>query len=202
MKAFAILLVLVVFGLGALSTTSCLVTRRSEDFACNTNSDCTSDRTCEKGYCVQGAQAACPSPCSSCDLTAKTCKIECGASLPCGAVQCPAGFACTIRCSNANACGDIDCAAGSGCDITCGGTNSCRSINCGASVCNINCSGQSACPSIDCASSCKCDVSCNNTTNVCPSITCPMSALGKPCNQDGVAGEVCDSSAGPACAKC
>ena len=199
MKAFAILLVLTIFGLGALSTTSCLVTRRSEDFACNANTDCDSGRACENGYCVQ---APCPAACSSCNVTAMTCKIECGASSPCGMVQCPAGYTCTIRCSNANACGDIDCALGTGCDITCGGTNSCRNINCGTSACNIDCSGQEACPSIDCASSCKCDVSCNNTTNVCPSIMCPMSSASKPCNKDGTPGEVCDSSAGPACAKC
>lgn len=199
MKAFAIVLSLAMFGLAALSATSCLVNRRSETYACTSNSDCDNDRSCENGYCVEDP---CPSPCSSCDLTDRTCQIECSANKPCGDVKCPVGFRCTIQCSNANACGNIDCAEGNGCDITCGGGLSCQGINCGANACDITCNGTAACPSIDCANSCKCDVDCSNTTNSCPSISCPLSTAGKPCNQDGVPGEVCDSTAGPACSKC
>jgi hypothetical protein len=203
MKASVVVLLLAVIGLGSLSATSCLVTRRSEGYACNTTSDCDDNRTCEDGYCVQVQSAnGCPSVCPDCDMAAQTCDITCSAGKPCGSLQCPQGFRCTIRCTSSNSCGDIDCAAGHGCEINCGGASSCKNINCGEKPCDITCNGPASCPSIDCASSCKCDVDCNNTDTACPSISCPLDALGKPCTKNATAGETCDSSAHTSCDKC
>lgn len=200
MKPSVVIVILAAVGLGALSTASCLVSRRSEGYACSTSSDCRDpDRTCENGYCVR---SPCPSPCTVCDLTDKTCEIDCTVqSKPCGAIQCPAGFDCTIRCTKPNVCGDIDCSQSNSCDITCSATSACGAINCGPHACDISCSGTSACPMIDCADSCQCDVSCNNTTNVCPSISCPLGPTGQPCTGTGTVGENCDSSE-PACNTC
>lgn len=196
MKASVVILILAFFTLGSLSMTSCLVNRKSEGYACNIESDCGLDsgRTCENGYCVP---VGCPSQCESCDLTDKTCRIECASNKACATVQCPAGYDCTIKCSNANACGDIDCSQSNGCNITCSGGSSCRNINCGAQACAINCGGVSSCGTIDCAASCRCDVNCNNQ-NACPSVSCPQS-LGLYCSTDEMANSPCDSTAGPTC---
>lgn len=192
MKAAVVVLVLAIIGLGPLSTTSCSVDRHSSDFTCTSDSDCKdSTRTCDRGYCVESSSDGCPSPCTSCDLTDLSCRIDCSASKPCGNVQCPLGFACTIRCSNASACGSIDCAQGASCDISCDGALACGGINCGFGQCSVDCAGTDACQTIDCVTSCACDVRCNNP-EACPPPSCPPGLTY--CTRGAVPGATCDSS--------
>ena len=193
----AVLIVLGFAGLAALPA-SCFVHRASDDYACGSDGDCKDGRVCDHGFCVTAASATCPSPCTSCSVADKTCRVDCNGNTPCGSVQCPAGYDCTIRCNNGSACGDIDCAAGSSCDIACLGGASCGNINCGAAECSIRCSGAGACPSVDCAASCSCDVSCNQS-NECPSMSCPRDV--GPCTESGSDGTPCDSSQ-PGCGLC
>lgn len=197
MKVPLVILILLILGLGSLSTTSCLVTRKSERYLCNNNNDCEAGRTCDNGYCVQGT---CPSQCSSCDSN-MGCKIDCDSNTTCASVHCPAGYDCTIRCTDPNACGPIDCAEGKSCEIHCSRPFSCGAINCGAAPCDISCNASSSCPSIDCANSCKCDVSCGNPSNECPNIACPMRGGGF-CTDGNMGNLPCDSSANPACDSC
>lgn len=199
-KPVAVVVVLAAAGLAALATPSCFVHRVTDDFACGSSSECGSGRVCEQGYCVDGATTViCPSPCQSCDLDAKTCRIDCTSGRPCGNVHCPAGYDCTIRCTNSGACGDVDCAQAHGCDVDCSGSSACGNLNCGTGACAVRCSGALACPSVDCAASCKCDVTCNNTALSCPVMSCPM-ALG-PCTQQGSSGAPCSSDP-PGCDVC
>lgn len=160
-KAAAILGVLALAGVAAVSSTSCLVDRRTPDLKCQDDSTCVeiNGGVCDRGYCVEASQAACPPECPACDPGAMTCPVTCSAGQPCD-VACPDGFDCEIRCNNANPCGPITCVSG---------------------ACNITCIGQSACPSIDCSGSCRCDVSCN-IPGACPSVLiCPMTGTGEPC---------------------
>lgn len=196
MKTSVILGLLVIIGLGSLSTTSCLVTRRSEGYACDGDGDCTSGRVCDRGYCVP---ATCPSVCTSCDLTDKTCSIVCSSSNTCGAVVCPPGYDCTIKCSNPNACSAIDCRASAGCDITCSGQSACGPITCGPQACQIDCTSTGACSEVNCVDSCQCDIKCNN--NACPTSSCPQPG-GLLCTEDGTAATPCASSASSTCDTC
>ncbi len=201
MKAAAIVLILTVVALGWLSMTSCLVSRKSDRFACTTDADCepNSGRTCDRGYCV--TQADCPSACSSCDVANKTCKITCGTNAPCGPVQCPTGYVCTIKCTGSGACSDIDCKQGTGCDITCSsGPAACGAINCGPGACTLDCQGPSTCGTVDCTSSCACEVNCNNPAS-CPANSCPQPS-GMFCTQDGTEASACDPTAGAICDHC
>jgi hypothetical protein len=198
MKGTAIVVALAVLGITAMSATSCVVNRRSGDLACETNADCHDNRTCDRGYCVEHT-GDCPGPCTSCDLGAMTCKIECSAGKPCGDVQCPFGYDCTIDCNNASACGSIDCVPGTKCNISCSGARSCGPINCGLTECKVECSGASSCPSIDCAAACSCDVDCTSAL-ACPSMSCPQGL--DYCAKTTSAGEVCDSTAATLCDRC
>jgi hypothetical protein len=193
--------VLIVLGFAALAAlpASCFVHRASDDYGCGSDGDCKDGRVCDTtGFCVIASSASCPSPCTSCDVVDKTCRIECNSGKPCGNVQCPPGYDCTIRCTNSGACGSIDCAQGRSCDIACLGSASCGNLNCGPSSCSVRCSGVAACPSVDCAASCSCDVDCNQS-NECPSMSCPIGA--GPCTANGSAGAPCDSSE-PGCGLC
>ena len=183
--------------LAALALAGCSVHRQSESFACSNNGDCGSERTCDRGFCVE---RECPGECSSCSIGNRTCRIECTGNRPCAAVRCPAGFECTIRCNQAGACGDVDCTEGESCDIDCSGPASCSAIRCGKQACSIDCSGIASCPLIDCVDSCRCDVDCNNAT-ACPIVSCP-SFPGTLCTDHGEPGAACDSSVSVVCDTC
>jgi len=196
MRAAASILVLAV-----LSMTGCVVSRKSDHFTCTTDSDCdpTSGRTCDRGYCV--LQGTCPSPCTSCDLTNKTCKIDCTSTKPCGSIQCPVGYDCTIKCTGTGACSNIDCNPGTACDITCtSGMAACGAINCGPGECIVDCATPSTCGNVDCVTSCSCEVKCNNAT--CPTNSCPLQPAGLYCTQDGTAASPCAPNANALCDHC
>jgi hypothetical protein len=145
-------------------------------------------RVCDDGFCVE---MPCPSPCTSCNLPQKTCRINCDLGVRrCADLACPAGFDCTIECDTGS-CGDIDCRAAASCNIDCSGTAACGNILCGAGDCEVDCNGPTSCPFIDCASSCRCEVTCSNSL-ACPSMSCPVAATGELCTEDGIAGEPCD----------
>ena len=177
-----------------LALAGCSVSRKSEQFACTTSVECKDGRTCDRGYCVE--QAACPSPCNSCDMSSMTCNINCSSG-SCGGVHCPDGYNCTIMCTGNNACNSVDCSDGTSCAISCIGNQACRHVDCGNARCMITC-GANGCNNVDCSSSCQCDV-------VCPSgncnTSCPSSTGGTLCTQNGSDDTAC-SSAMPGCAHC
>jgi len=198
MTSSAALRIVALVALGVVPI-GCWVSRRSEGYACTHSSDCDASRTCDNGYCVL-RQPECPSGCTSCDLTAMTCRIECTAGKPCGDVTCPAGFDCTVRCNNSGACGDVTCGAGKSCDISCSGQGSCQAIDCATTRCHVQCSGAAACPFIGCANACRCDVTCGNPA-ACPGMACPRVGASF-CTSDGTAGGVCDPGFDSQCDRC
>jgi hypothetical protein len=195
MTKLALGVVVVVAALAA-----CFTSRRSDAFECTGTTDCDGSRVCVSGYCVARDGAACPAACTSCDLNAMTCRIECSGTKACAPAACPAGFACTIKCSGTGACPSVDCAAGQRCDVTCTGTAACGQISCGKPRCDVSCSGTSACGAVNCASSCRCDMSCTGSL-ACPTPQCPtVDAMS--CTTTGAPGQPCDSGFDPSCDRC
>jgi hypothetical protein len=187
--------------LWAMALSSCAVHRLSAGYACSKNGDCDDGRVCDRGFCVAGqSQDPCPGICSSCNMSQRTCRIDCTANRPCGDVECPDGFECTVGCINTGACRDIDCAQGTGCDISCTGTGACGEINCGKQACKIDCTGAASCPFIDCVDSCRCDVECSGAA-ACPSPSCPEFP-GALCTRNEEPGATCDSSVSVECDTC
>jgi len=190
-----ILLNAVVFAL--LVGASCLVDRKTADFACSSDADCTGftdQRVCDStiGYCTA---LECPRVCNGgCNPTTKTCNVQCASAGQCvGAIDCPNGYACTINCLANNACSSIDCGDADSCvvncmatnacggidcglddtpcQITCLGTNACDDIECSDGSCMVTCSGNNACGPVDCAGSCACMATCS--TGSCGAVSCP-----------------------------
>lgn len=183
---------------------SCWPSNQSSDYECTSNDQCSSDRYCDRGFCVEltiDAPLPCPPDCDTCDLINRDCTMICNNPNGCDNVDCPAGFDCIIQCSANNSCDNVDCSEAQSCQITCAGTSSCDSIECGNGQCNINCTGGSSCSQVDCTSSCQCDVTCG--TNA----TCGTSCRDAPvapnkCTEDGTASTPCDSSFDAACDSC
>jgi len=174
-----------------LLVAGCSINHRSGDYACTKQSDCAAGRICTDGFCVLQMQLdsgvkmdganhpdggdTCPSPCTSCDLGAKTCVVDCSVNPSAcnNAVVCPTGFACDIRCSTSGSCKNgVNCLNAKSCAIDCSGTNSCRNLACGTGKCTVDCSGGSSCRGVGCAQSCACDVTCH-IGSLCESVTCP-----------------------------
>ena len=181
---------------------SCSISHRSGDYACTTQVDCTSPRVCSNGFCtvpddvpidapgttsdgstthvdahvptIDGpVNPTCPAICTTCDLGAHTCKIDCGNNGNCvNAVNCPPGFDCTINCSTPNSCRNgVTCTGDSACTVLCSGQSSCRNVTCGAGACDVECTGPNSCRGISCGASCGCDVTCGDSS-LCQDITC------------------------------
>ncbi len=189
----------------ALLITGCTITHRSQDYACTTQADCATGRTCSGGFCVvNGSQIdapvhidapihiidapACPAGCTSCDVMAKQCTIDCtDPNAGCTAqVTCPAGYNCDIKCDAANSCrNNVNCQEAASCIIECSGNGACRGVVCGPGSCDVQCTGQNSCRTVDCSTSCKCDVNCAAIGSCSDTITCPIlcdSGLG--CSSD------------------
>jgi hypothetical protein len=184
----------------AIAIASCLITDRSQNFACTSTSMCATGRTCVAGFCVEGngvpmdapvvidgmmitpdsPESSCPPACTTCDITHMTCTIDCKTSGTCGsAVTCPTGYACNIECNGPGACrSGVDCTNATACEIECSGDLSCSGIECGSGACDVSCSGSDSCrvgtqtTGVDCMSSCDCVVSCTGAES-CVDVTCP-----------------------------
>lgn len=182
-----------------VASTSCLVDRKTEEFACASTAECTDGRVCTGGFCIQGGvlpdanpdTPGCPAPCDACDLALETCTVDCSAADNCDAVTCPAGFACDITCSG-NACDDIDCTAAASCTINCDGANACGNVTCGPGTCDVTCNGNQACDVVDCRDACECDVDCDAGAD-CQAAMCPIPTSGAGDCTDGTPAG-CDST--------
>jgi hypothetical protein len=176
---------------------SCSTHHASDQFSCTTSSDCASDRTCDNGFCVikgtidapmqivdaprGDAANTCPAGCTSCNVTQKTCTIDCALTSCVQQIKCPTGYHCDIQCKGDGACRNgVDCQSAASCNVQCPGTSSCQDVQCGAGPCDVNCTGVSSCRTVTCGSSCACDVtctgsmSCRNAAPVCTSPACMM----------------------------
>lgn len=185
---------LAVLGIVIAIVTGCSINHRSGDYTCTKPSDCATGRTCSTdGFCIVIGSidapghvdapkvdgAACPAGCTSCNVTQKTCTIDCGITSCSSSVTCPAGYHCDIQCKTDNACRNgVNCLAAASCSVECTGNSSCRNVQCGPGPCDVGCSGPSSCSSeILCNNSCQCDVTCTGTGScatppVCTSLQC------------------------------
>lgn len=179
-----------------LTAASCSINHRSGEYECVSQADCKDGRVCTGGYCIvpggvgidapapgdgprpdgppDAPQNVCPAQCSSCNTTAKTCKIDCAVTNCTGSqpIVCPQGWSCEILCTTANSCrAGINCINAKDCNITCSGTQSCRTLVCGTGPCDIECTGTSSCRGINCSNSCACDVTCGDAA-LCEQVTC------------------------------
>lgn len=121
---------------------SCLVDRRSDEFACEEDADCVGldgARECTDGYCTR---ASCPSICDGGCGPNKACTIECESPNECrNGVTCPSGYTCIFKCTED--CTPVSCPLG--CTVECAdSTADCGPINCGAGA-TCSCSGIGTC---------------------------------------------------------
>jgi hypothetical protein len=135
-------------GAAVLAAMSCLVDRKSDALACSTSADCSTDRTCEAGYCVKQSSSGCPAHCATCDTTSTphVCLVT---NTDGDDFTCPDGFHCLITCG-AGACGDITCTNACACDVTCN-AGGCQTIECphtGANYCTPDKTDGPACTSM------------------------------------------------------
>ncbi|MGE0872836.1 MAG: hypothetical protein AB7P03_30050 [Kofleriaceae bacterium] len=173
---------------GALAIASCSIDHRSGELQCTSQSDCTSDRVCRDGYCVGGGgnprdavadssapdALLCPPQCSSCNLAAKSCTIDCAVTSCTGnaAIVCPVGWACNVTCSVQSSCRNgVVCAGATACKVQCSGVASCRNVQCGMGPCEVSCTGPQSCRGVACGTSCACDVDCEITAD-CEDVSC------------------------------
>jgi hypothetical protein len=196
---------------------SCSLNHRSGEYSCTLQSDCTTPRVCEDGFCIVPAgtpidaptttqhdgpvsgidanvpphpdapvQVTCPSQCTSCDLQAMSCRIECNASnnFCTNEVVCPPGYDCSVGCNSTKACSNgVVCTGTTSCTITCGGSQSCKNITCGDGPCDVTCNGPGSCHNVNCEGSCACDVSCTGVSTgtsgqTCQGVTCSAITCG------------------------
>ena len=225
MTARSLTLVLCLGLAGGWIASACFVDRKSDTLACTVQSDCTSPRVCENGYCVVDPNG-CPSACTSCDLSVSPhvcivdgtdgnnftcpsgvkCEITCSSgsgSKSCNDITCAAGSQCTVMCSADGACDNVTC-NGKSCTVACTTGNACNNLTCGGGDngrCNLTCAVANACNNVTCSSACACDVTCGGT-NACNAISCPRApGNNKYCTPSQSDGEPCISSA-TNCDKC
>jgi hypothetical protein len=188
----------IVVALATVVVSSCLIDRRSSDFACGPGGTCDPGRVCQDDFCVP---EICPGECDVCDTTAKTCSITCSNPGECnGTVECPVDYNCTISCNGNNSCDSVRCDDGAAsCVITCSGVNACGGITCGDGVaCSITADDSSA-GSINCSDACRCQVTC--PAGECPSQSCPETDNGVECD-DGTGVGACNPAFDVTCDRC
>lgn len=172
-----------VLAIAAAIDTGCSVAHRSDNFACESQADCSNGRMCSDGLCIVGfgnngpndaPNADCPAQCTSCDRAEQSCVVDCDSApeLCQRAITCPAGWSCDIRCTGNDSCSAVDCNAAAACEITCDGNDSCSQIACGTARCDITCNGLDSCAAIDCTNACACMVRCEDDES-CAALSCP-----------------------------
>jgi hypothetical protein len=202
------------------SLVSCQFQRRSADYACDSQADCSGGRVCAGGWCVESGDGGslfdadpnapdadpnapdagfvCPVICSRCE--SDTCVMDCALPDACAVeVVCPPGMKCRVECGGRNACGGgIDCSAASDCLVYCNANDTCDSlITCGPGPCRVNCTASATCTlGIDCADSCQCDTVCSGSNSCIPPPTCPSGVC------TDIATDECDSSLDQSCRTC
>jgi hypothetical protein len=186
----------VLVGLGLLFAVSgCSINHKSDAYACTKQSECSNGRTCSpEGFCVvsgSGIDAPrldapkgdgggnCPAGCTSCNVSQKTCTIDCSLTSCAAQINCPAGYHCDVQCKGDNTCrGGVSCVGALSCTVECTGQTSCRNVQCGNGPCDVMCSGQNSCRDVFCNASCACDVTCTGQqactagTLMCTSTAC------------------------------
>lgn len=196
--------------------TSCSISKKSGDFACTKQSDCNGDRVCVEGFCVvngtQDVDAAmppgdghaadagngCPAQCTSCNVTTKSCVIDCANGANCnGNVACPVGWSCDVKCDTDNSCRNgVTCAGSTSCTVECTAMGSCRGVTCGTGKCDVECSGSQSCRDVTCGPSCACDVHCTGSQSctqgiACTSVACRLTTNGFGCTSEPAACHSC-----------
>lgn len=173
----------------SLLLAACSINHKSEQYACKSTADCDTGRVCSDGFCVlAGTQVdasrvdgprgdsgggGCPSGCSSCNTTLKTCTIDCTKVSCQNSISCPAGYKCDIACNVDGACRNgVSCQAAASCSIECTAKGSCENVQCGSGPCSINCAGTNACKNVSCGNSCACDILCSGSMSCSSGIQC------------------------------
>lgn len=170
---------------------ACNINHKSDQYACQKNTDCPSGRICDNGFCIitgsidaprpmtdaprnpDGGGNNCPSPCTSCNTNEKTCTVNCMQADCDQALLCPAGYKCDFLCNTEQACrAGINCQQSASCNVECTGRASCEDILCGPGRCDIGCTGPQSCRDIQCGNSCACDVTCTGNSSCQSGISC------------------------------
>lgn len=178
----------------AISMPACDVNHKSGEYACSKNTDCDSGRICNEGFCIVSEKtvdaprgdgprgdamgSSCPPGCTACNLSEKTCTINCMAGANCtNTVTCPTGYKCDILCNTDNACRNgVNCQASKACNVECTGKQSCQNVQCGPGPCDVACMGVASCKGVSCNSSCACDVACTGNQSCTSGIQCTSPA--------------------------
>lgn len=159
----------------SLLATGCGFDTRSDQFACDSNADCETGRTCNDGFCVVGG-GDCDPACDACNEG--VCIMRCLEQGSCGSrVVCPPSETCRVNCNGMNSCrSGVDCSQATDCEVNCAAAGACGgNVRCGEGRCTVECTARDTCAGgVDCADACACDTDCTdfggNTTCVpeCP----------------------------------
>ncbi|MBA2539763.1 MAG: hypothetical protein H0V17_09030 [Deltaproteobacteria bacterium] len=188
MRVLAILGVCVGLTCGLLAAGSCLVDRKSNEFACSTTTDCVDGRQCMSGFCIASDAPIVPPCAENCtdlggECVEEVCRFTCTAASCPGIVQCPADLPCEIGCTDAGACGTgIACTTAASCTITCADGACQAPIDCGSSACAITCNGTSCAGEIRCQQADRCVVACNGPNSCAAQILCGNGLCDIDCN--------------------
>lgn len=199
----------------AVAVLGCSINHRSDQYACTVTSDCEPGRVCDNGYCVVSgggggldapradapkpdidAAVSCPMPCTSCDMEAKTCTIDCEKTSCSSEIACPPGYKCNVLCNTDDSCrAGVSCEKSTSCTVECSGSRTCRDVVCGPGPCAVTCSGARSCRDVACGDSCACDVTCTGFQSCTQGIQCTSLAC-RPGARPGC------TSAPPFCQSC
>ncbi len=175
-----------------IALASCGFTSRSDEFKCETTSECTGGRVCQDNWCVLpetigDANVSVPDAdlVNDASMTNADAMVSGPDAMPCPA-ECTScsGDLCIIECNDTNECfAGVTCPAGMRCEVTCSGASSCNGdVDCTqATSCDITCSSSQTCQNAvrcgdgpctivcsgedSCAGAVNCDNACSCTTD-------------------------------------
>jgi hypothetical protein len=185
----------------AAAASGCNFTRRSGDYACDGPEDCSDDRVCDNGWCIEflgdidasladadpfapdaqlfdSGPFVCPAECmtppgAGCDAD-EYCLFNCGSADSCASLTCPPGAKCKITCTGQNSCATaLDCSAAQSCWIECSDNTCAGAITCPEGRCRVECAATACTGGIDCSQSCMCDTFCLKSGGCTPAPMCP-----------------------------